>query len=229
MSMPHPGNIPDEPFGNLFAVPKNYVERPIEDPLLVLEKSARTNVESKSFEGSDPSNFSSRINPSTGKAPVSDAEAAEFVDTFLIHDPGFYDPSDPGRSAKLERIDSKRKFEITVDELTIKDKKKSAHYTMDYDGKIYQHLQLWQRGWHAGKSNLYGRSSLNNTSIGIEVLEPFEDIQYASLALLIREVADVYTKIDPTRIVGHYQVSPTRKTDPRNFDWWKLYTYLFTL
>ena len=49
------------------------------------------------------------------------------VDTFVIHDPGFYDLYDKNRDKYVKSISNQRKLEITIDELTKKGKKKSAH------------------------------------------------------------------------------------------------------
>jgi len=208
-------------FGKLFSSSKKIKIISEKD---VLKEQALENVANVIWKPSHESNYSLRNR--AGKI-LDESSAHNYVDTFIIHDPGFYDLNDLEKNEKLRKISPERKFQITIDELTLPDKKKSAHFTMDYDGKIYMHVLLHQKAWHAGKSELYGRENLNNTSIGIEVMEPYTEIQYMTLALLINDIRKTYTKIDPTRIVGHKQVSPGRKHDPINFDWDKLFKYLY--
>lgn len=50
--------------------------------------------------------------------------------------------------------------------------KTSAHLTMDLNGKIVQSVELNVKAWHAGKSQWADEVGLNNTSIGIEVVNP---------------------------------------------------------
>ena len=45
----------------------------------------------------------------------------------------------------------------------------SAHFTIDYDGQIYQHVPLNRKAWHAGKSTYAGYNGLNSHSFGIEL------------------------------------------------------------
>lgn len=49
-------------------------------------------------------------------------------------------------------------------------KKVSAHIILDRDGTLIQMVPFNQRGWHAGKSYWRGHSGLNDSSIGIEVV-----------------------------------------------------------
>lgn len=48
--------------------------------------------------------------------------------------------------------------------------KVSAHIILDRDGTITQMVPFNQRGWHVGKSFWRGHSGLNDSSIGIEVV-----------------------------------------------------------
>jgi N-acetyl-anhydromuramyl-L-alanine amidase AmpD len=165
-----------------------------------------------------PSNINKYNSRTVNGASIgSEQEAVKVVDTFVVHDPGIDNPT----------MTNERKLEITIAELTTVSAEKSAHYTLAYDGKLYQHVPLWKNAWHAGDSELYGRKMLNSTSIGIEVIEPYSEIQYITLAFLINQIRKTYTKIDPTRIVGHYEISPGRKTDPRKFNWDSLFKYMY--
>jgi len=100
----------------------------------------------------------------------------------------------------------------------------SAHLLIRRDGAIYQFVPLHRRAWHAGQSCCEGRTRVNDFSIGIELEGaddvPFEDVQYRALGDLTQTLMRVYPAITPTRIYGHADISPGRKTDPGPyFDW----------
>lgn len=48
----------------------------------------------------------------------------------------------------------------------------SAHLVVDVDGTITQLAAFNQKAWHAGRSSYGGRSSYNNYSVGIEIVNP---------------------------------------------------------
>ena len=61
-------------------------------------------------------------------------------------------------------------------------------------------------------------------SIGIELEgtddQPYTDAQYAVLEQLTRHIRDAWPAIDLSRIQGHSDIAPQRKTDPGPaFDW----------
>lgn len=97
----------------------------------------------------------------------------------------------------------------------------SAHFLVRRDGQVLQFVNADHRAWHAGRSAWRGREDCNDHSIGIELegLEgaPFEAIQYAALARLLRALSRRYPLRD---VVGHEHVAPGRKHDPGpGFDW----------
>lgn len=50
--------------------------------------------------------------------------------------------------------------------------KASAHFSIDYDGRIVQSVKTTRKAWHCGKSS-YGRYvGLNSHSLGIEIVNP---------------------------------------------------------
>ena len=109
--------------------------------------------------------------------------------------------------------------------------KVSAHLLVRRDGQVVQFVPLGKRAWHAGESSFRGRSQCNDFSIGIEVEgednTPYDDVQYATLAELLRALMDAYPALDARRIAGHCDVAPGRKTDPGPaFDWMRLYDCL---
>ena len=105
--------------------------------------------------------------------------------------------------------------------------KVSSHYLVEEDGQVYRLVDEDHRAWHAGVSQWGGQGTLNDCSIGIEIVNPghewgyraFPGPQMASVELL---VADIVRRraIPVERIVGHSDIAPTRKEDPGElFDW----------
>ena len=103
----------------------------------------------------------------------------------------------------------------------------SAHVLIRRDGEIVQFVPLHARAWHAGESCCEGRTRVNDFSIGIELEgsdeQPFEDAQYCALNVVTRAVMQAYPAITPTRIFGHADVAPGRKTDPGPYFNWLRY------
>lgn len=87
-----------------------------------------------------------------------------------------------------------------------------------------QFVSTRERAWHAGESIFRGLEKVNDFSIGIELegcdTAPFTDAQYHSLIELSLCLSEVYPAITKTRIVGHSEIAPGRKTDPGPlFEW----------
>lgn len=107
----------------------------------------------------------------------------------------------------------------------------SAHLLIRRDGDLVQYVPFDRRAWHAGESAFEERRACNDFSVGIELEgcdeEPYESIQYQRLAEVLRVLMRQYPGITSSRIVGHCDVSPGRKTDPGPlFEWDRLYTLL---
>jgi len=105
--------------------------------------------------------------------------------------------------------------------------KVSAHVLIRRDGTVQQFVPFHQRAWHAGQSCYQGRETCNDFSIGIELEgtddSPFEDAQYQQLADLVMALEASYPNIRRSRLTGHSDIAPGRKTDPgTGFDWHKL-------
>lgn len=103
----------------------------------------------------------------------------------------------------------------------------SAHLLIRRDGELCQFVPFTRRAWHAGVSCFDGREACNDFSIGIELegtdTQAYTDAQYAQLAATAQVLMANYPAITPSRIVGHSDIAPGRKTDPgRAFDWHKL-------
>jgi len=100
----------------------------------------------------------------------------------------------------------------------------SAHFLIERCGAIIQFVSCRDRAWHAGVSNFEGREGCNDFSLGIELEgtddQPYTDAQYTSLRQLSEQLLAVYPAISPSRIQGHSDIAPGRKTDPGPaFDW----------
>ncbi|HWW19686.1 MAG TPA: 1,6-anhydro-N-acetylmuramyl-L-alanine amidase AmpD [Steroidobacteraceae bacterium] len=103
----------------------------------------------------------------------------------------------------------------------------SAHAVIRRDGAVTQYVAFAARAWHAGKSVYQGREACNDFSIGIELEGadhiPYAEPQYLSLSRLIGALCEAYPSLSQSRVVGHSDIAPGRKTDPGPaFDWPRL-------
>lgn len=126
----------------------------------------------------------------------------------------------------------------------------SAHYLVTdkrWD-PVFQLVPLEKRAWHAGISGFGRRTNLNDSSIGIEIVNkgykktivdldtenevknianrefyPYKDYQIKKIGRLLQELVKEY-KILPKNILGHSDIAPLRKQDPGPmFPWERLY------
>ena len=106
----------------------------------------------------------------------------------------------------------------------------SCHYLIDRKGCILRMVDENKVAWHAGKSKWKNFKNLNNSSIGIELVnkghdfgyEKFTNIQINVLIELCLRIKKKY-KIENSNIVGHSDIAPFRKQDPgEKFPWIKL-------
>jgi len=115
----------------------------------------------------------------------------------------------------------------------------SAHYLVNSlpDKEIYQLVDENKRSYHAGVSNWRKDQNLNDTSIGIEIVNlgyttdslnnrvfsPYPENQFKKVASLTKDIVTRYN-IPPTNVLGHSDIAPTRKQDPGPmFPWKRLY------
>ena len=103
----------------------------------------------------------------------------------------------------------------------------SAHVVIRRDGAVTQYVPIDARAWHAGKSTYQGREACNDFSVGIELEGadhvPYAEPQYQSLSRLISALCEVYPTLSRSRVVGHSDIAPGRKSDPGPaFDWARL-------
>jgi AmpD protein len=100
----------------------------------------------------------------------------------------------------------------------------SSHLCIRRDGGVTQFVKFTERAWHAGQSSYQGREACNDYSIGVE-LEGTDTLaydirQYQALAEVVAALCEAYPRLAPTRLVGHSDIAPGRKTDPGPaFDW----------
>lgn len=117
---------------------------------------------------------------------------------------------------------------------TIHSLRVSAHLLIRRDGSIIQYVPFHKRAWHAGISCYENRENCNDFSIGIELegteTTPYTPEQYDSLIESIKTLAGTYPGIGKSRIAGHSEIAPARKTDPGLcFDWEYLHQKLQSL
>ncbi len=116
----------------------------------------------------------------------------------------------------------------------------SAHYLIPsapayQQGKpqVFQLVAEDKRAWHAGVSQWGGRSNLNDSSIGVEIVNagfsetadgriwyPYTADQVALLTSLAKNLIEKYA-IAPENVLGHSDISPMRKSDPGPLFPWK--------
>ncbi|HGN0869802.1 TPA: N-acetylmuramoyl-L-alanine amidase [Providencia alcalifaciens] len=91
------------------------------------------------------------------------------------------------------------------------------------------------KAWHAGDSRWQYHHGLNDSSIGIEIVNeglvrkngqdiwsPFNDSQIDALIPLLKDIMQRYD-IPPENVIGHSDIAPLRKQDPgRAFPWQSL-------
>ena len=100
----------------------------------------------------------------------------------------------------------------------------SSHYLIPQENPahVYQLVDENRRAWHAGVSQWYGRTYLNNASIGVEIVnrgnesgtwEPYTPGQIRALTVLLKDIIARHG-IKPRDVVGHSDIAPQRKLDP---------------
>jgi N-acetylmuramoyl-L-alanine amidase len=106
----------------------------------------------------------------------------------------------------------------------------SSHYAVEEDGRIFRLVAEEKRAWHAGVSFWRGETGLNNSSIGIEIVNPghewgyrkFPKVQMEAVISLCQDIVARH-HIRPENVIGHSDIAPSRKIDPGElFDWHKL-------
>ncbi|MBM7062560.1 N-acetylmuramoyl-L-alanine amidase [Pseudomonas sp. UL073] len=112
----------------------------------------------------------------------------------------------------------------------------SSHYLIGAQPPtIYRLVDENQRAWHAGQSEWQGRTWLNASSIGIELVNPgyedtangrvwypYDEAQIEALIVLLRDIVQRH-HLPAANIIGHSDIAPMRKLDPGPlFPWQRL-------
>ena len=120
--------------------------------------------------------------------------------------------------------------------MLLTEKEVSAHYllTDTPQPKFYALVDEKNAAWHAGLSSWKNYTNLNNSSIGIEIVnpgfivapdgkrvyQPFSQAQIDKLIPLLKDLVARH-KVAPENILGHSDVAPQRKQDPGPLFPWK--------
>ncbi|MBC9252921.1 N-acetylmuramoyl-L-alanine amidase [Pseudomonas alcaligenes] len=113
----------------------------------------------------------------------------------------------------------------------------SSHYLIadDAPATIYRLVDENRRAWHAGQSEWQGRTWLNASTIGIEIVnqgytetptgqawQPYSEAQIEALIVLLKDIVQRH-QLPIDSIIGHSDIAPQRKTDPGPlFPWRRL-------
>ena len=112
----------------------------------------------------------------------------------------------------------------------------SAHYLIDEgSAKVYRLVDENRRAWHAGDSSWQGRTWLNASTLGIELVnqgyvegpdgrhwQPYDEAQIQALIALLKDLVKRHD-LPIDSIIGHSDVAPQRKVDPGPlFPWQRL-------
>ena len=118
----------------------------------------------------------------------------------------------------------------------LSEKQVSSHYLIaEKPATVYRLVDENRRAWHAGESQWNGRTWLNSSSIGIEMVnrgytdtaegkvwQPWSEQQIDALVLLLKDIMQRH-HLTADSIVGHSDIAPQRKMDPGPaFPWQRL-------
>ena len=103
----------------------------------------------------------------------------------------------------------------------------SAHWCIGEDGTLWRLVPEERRAWHAGVSEWRGLRSVNDRSVGIELVNPghehgyrpFPPLQMDALLDLARAIVARHP-IEPRNVVAHSDIAPARRQDPGELFGW---------
>ena len=116
---------------------------------------------------------------------------------------------------------------MAINKLTEIQSQVSSHYLIKKNGEIMSLVPDLYIAWHAGPSSWKNLRSLNNNSIGVEIVntghrfgyKKFTKKQINSVIKLSKFLIKKY-KINKKNVLGHSDISPNRKMDPgEKFPW----------
>ncbi|MBB2494372.1 N-acetylmuramoyl-L-alanine amidase [Aquipseudomonas ullengensis] len=111
----------------------------------------------------------------------------------------------------------------------------SSHYLIadDQPASVYRLVDEDRRAWHAGESEWQGRTWLNASTIGIEMVnqgyedtpqgrvwQPYSEAQIEALIVLLKDIVRRH-QLPIDSIIGHSDIAPQRKVDPGPLFPWK--------
>lgn len=111
----------------------------------------------------------------------------------------------------------------------------SSHYLIgdDQSATIYRLVDENRRAWHAGQSEWQGRTWLNASTIGIEIVnegyqdtpqgrvwQPYSEAQITALIALLKDIVQRH-QLPIDSIIGHSDIAAQRKSDPGPLFPWK--------
>jgi N-acetylmuramoyl-L-alanine amidase len=103
----------------------------------------------------------------------------------------------------------------------------SAHYVVDVGGDVYRLVDEGRAAWHAGLSWWGDKRGLNDSSIGVEIVNidgnrhDYPDAQRAAVLGLCRGILARHPGIAARDVVGHSDIAPKRKDDPGGRFFWR--------
>lgn len=111
----------------------------------------------------------------------------------------------------------------------------SSHYLIGAGDSptVYRLVDENRRAWHAGQSEWQGRTWLNASTIGIEIVnegyedtpqgrvwQPYSEAQVAALIGLLKDIVQRH-QLPIDSVIGHSDIAPQRKSDPGPLFPWK--------
>ena len=149
--------------------------------------------------------------------------------TILNYSPNFNPKKRPSKQIKfiIFHYTGMKSESDTLKRLTDIQSEVSCHYLIKNNGEIVKIVPDLYIAWHAGKSTWKNYKSLNQSSIGIEIINPghehgykkFTKKQISSLLKLSKFLIKKY-KINSKNILGHSDIAALRKKDPgEKFPW----------
>lgn len=103
----------------------------------------------------------------------------------------------------------------------------SAHYVVDANGDVYRLVDEALVAWHAGLSWWGEARALNESSIGIEIVNmdgnvhDYPAAQRDAVIALCRGILARHPGIAARNVVGHSDIAPRRKDDPGGRFFWR--------
>ena len=152
--------------------------------------------------------FKIKNSPNFSKKPRKNKD----IKAIIIHYTGMQ-----SKIASIKRLES-RKHKV------------SCHFLIDRKGEVLKMVNENKIAWHAGESKWKNLKNLNDSSIGIELVnkghrngyEKFTSKQISTLISLCLKLKKKY-KIRNSNIIGHSDIAPLRKQDPgEKFPWKRL-------